>query len=106
MNKRVIIITIQIFVCAFCFAQSKKIDSLKKVLPSLSNTARVDCLNQLGSTYQDIQTDSALFYSNQALNESNSIQYAEGVSEASFAIGLSSGERGDYKTAEQNFRLS
>jgi two-component system, NarL family, sensor histidine kinase UhpB len=67
---------------------------------------RINCLNALGKIYQQIQTDSALFYSYLALNEAQAKQYTKGKADASFIIAISYAERGDYKSAEQNYRLS
>src|SRR3954452_5891460 len=51
-NKlRVIVIACSLFISSSTFAQREKIDSLKKVLPSLHDSARVDCLNELSGTY-------------------------------------------------------
>jgi len=46
-SKKILIPVIRIFFCAVCFSQTGKIDSLKKNLPSLHDTALVDCLNAL-----------------------------------------------------------
>ncbi len=34
-----------------CFAYRENIDSLKKILPSLRDSAKVDCLNELSGIY-------------------------------------------------------
>ncbi len=66
-------------------AQTKIIDSLKKVLPSLKDTARIDCLNELGSEFSDRywskskyqQTDTAYIYTMLAMNESQAFALQE-----------------------------
>jgi tetratricopeptide (TPR) repeat protein len=105
-KRHVIVIVLSFLFRINAFTQQEKIDSLTKLLPLLRDSARVDCLNKLGAIYQETQTDSALFYSYKALSESNNIQYAKGVSEAFFVIGLSFGQRADYRSAEKNLRLS
>ena len=50
-TKKILFLFAQIFFCVVCFAQREKIDSLKKILPSLHDSARVDCLNELSETY-------------------------------------------------------
>jgi hypothetical protein len=77
-----------IFLC-FClqfqtgFSQTKTIDSLKKVLPSLHDTARIECLNELSIQYRDIHNqDSALYYANISYEESKKINYVHGLAEA------------------------
>src|SRR4051812_20917711 len=49
--KQIAIFITQILLCVVCFAQREKIDSLKKILPSLHDSARVDCLNELSAAY-------------------------------------------------------
>ena len=41
----------QVFLATICFGQSNNVDSLRKVLPTLKDTARVDCLNNLAIHY-------------------------------------------------------
>ncbi len=66
-----------------------KIDSLKKILPSLKDTARIDCLNALSQGYIGVKTDSAKLYGLQALKEANNINYTYGQGKAYFRIALS-----------------
>ena len=78
-----ILISITQVLCVACFAQTPTIDSLKKILPSLKGTARIDCLNELGAEFSDRywskskyqQTDTALLYTLQAQNESQKLKY-------------------------------
>lgn len=88
--------------------QSRQIDSLKKVLPLLKDTARIDCLNELGfefssrhlseSKYE--QTDTALLYTLQAQHESQRLNYSRGIGEAFQNRGTIEEGRGDFKSAE------
>jgi hypothetical protein len=50
-TKQILILITQIFFCVVCFAQREKIDSLKKVLPTLKDSARINCLNTLSNAY-------------------------------------------------------
>jgi len=81
----------QFFFCTVCFAQTKqmkqenrlRIDSLKKVLPSLRDSARVDCLNALFLPYKRIGVnDSAVYYITKAHDEAIHINYIKGIAEA------------------------
>lgn len=54
-----------------CSAQQERIDSLKKVLPSLYDSARVDCLNTLSGIYIKFIRDT-LGYCHRPLCESTS----------------------------------
>jgi hypothetical protein len=47
---RVIVILLSLLLAHVAFAQREKIDSLKKELPSLHDSARVDCLNELSGS--------------------------------------------------------
>ena len=59
------------------------IDSLKRLLPFLKDTARINCLNELGFEFSDRywskskyqQTDTAYMYTLQALSESQQLHY-------------------------------
>ena len=51
LEKKISIIVLQIFFCTIALSQREKIDSLKKTLPSLHDSARVDCLNALCEAY-------------------------------------------------------
>ena len=76
--------TILIFVLAsFTTAFSQNIDSLKKVLPSLHDSARVDCLNELAINFVfRFEKDSAEYYSALALEEAKNLNYIHGIAES------------------------
>lgn len=65
---------------------SLKIDSLKKLLPSLKGTDRVNCMTLTCEYYSDIASspgikayDSIRYYGNKILNESKVIGYKKGI---------------------------
>jgi sensor histidine kinase YesM len=63
-----------------CFTQDNKIDSLNRILPTLHDTAKVDCLNNL--TYQYIlaeKKDAADFFADKAQAAAKQINYANGI---------------------------
>ncbi len=81
----IIIFTHAVFVPAL----SQNIDSLKKVLPSLHDSARVDCLNELcglfgrgDSFLKSALPDSMKYYAAFAYEESKKINYIHGIAEA------------------------
>ncbi|MEJ7680843.1 MAG: tetratricopeptide repeat protein [Segetibacter sp.] len=80
--KQIAFITTQIFLCTVCFAQREKIDSLKKALPSLKDSARVDCLNELSGIYLKSYNDTARYYSAEAYEEASKVNYIHGIAEA------------------------
>jgi tetratricopeptide (TPR) repeat protein len=60
------------------FAQRTKIDSLKRVLPSLKDSTEVDCLNILSLAYSYLNTDTAKYYAKKAYTEASAINYLRG----------------------------
>ena len=61
--------------------QTHRIDSLKKMLPGLSNRELVNCLNTLGQEFNFyfIHSDSALKYATLAYDKAAAIQYNSGI---------------------------
>jgi len=71
---------LQILCCTICFAQREKIDSLRKVLTSLQDTAEIDCLNSLSYEYIIAEKkDSAEHYATLAYEEAKKIDYIHGI---------------------------
>jgi len=70
-----------LFVCRPCFAQLDKIDSLKKVLPTLQDTARIDCLGEIAVYYvlENSGKDSSDYYIGEEYKESKKINYLHGI---------------------------
>jgi sensor histidine kinase YesM len=85
---------LQFFLMIICFfffnlskAQQKQIDSLKKVLPSLNDTARINCLIQLCGEYCNIpQKDSIGFYAKYSYSEAKKIGDFHGLAKSAAAI--------------------
>jgi tetratricopeptide (TPR) repeat protein len=87
-SKKVCLVPI-LSACLFSnsgISQTKTIDSLKKILPSLKDTARIECLASIGHYYTyDLDTfnnDSSVYYLNLIYQESKKINYAHGIAEA------------------------
>ena len=107
-----ILISITQVLCVVCFAQTPTIDSLKKILPSLKGTARIDCLNELGAEFSDRywskskyqQTDTALLYTLQAQNESQKLNYGRGIAKVFQNLGTIEEEHANFITAENYVR--
>ncbi len=60
----------------------QKIDSLKKSLRILRDTARIDCLNAFCLPYIRLRNDSVKYYAVVAYEEANKINYIHGMAEA------------------------
>jgi len=68
---------------SICFAQREEIDSLKKILPALKDSSRIDCMNAL--SYQYIRLlirDSAEYFQQKSYLESKSLNYIHGIAES------------------------
>lgn len=64
-------------------AQQEEIDSLRKVLPALKDTAIIDCFNQISHEYIELdKKDSAAYYAALACAEAKQSNYIHGVAEA------------------------
>lgn len=61
-----------------CWAQQERIDSLKKILPALHHSARVDCLNELTGAYLKSNIDTAEYYAGLAYAEAKKNNYIHG----------------------------
>ena len=68
---------------SICFAQREEIHSLKKILPALKDSSRIDCMNAL--SYQYIRLlirDSAEYFQQKSYLESKSLNYIHGIAES------------------------
>jgi len=78
-------------------AQQNKIDNPHQLLAfAKEDTAQIDLLNQLSSSFTDSRPDSALIYANQALEFSRKIGYAKGEIGALLFIGNAMLTTGNY----------
>ena len=65
------------------------IDSLKKVLALLRDSAKVDCLNELTRSYSEArQWDSAMVMVKHAYNDASAINYIKGLGDADLQYGV------------------
>jgi hypothetical protein len=93
-------------------AQTREIDSLKKILPDLDGTARIDCLNELGAEYADRywtksqyrQTDTGLLYTIQARNEAAQLHYLPGIGKADLNMSIIEEEHNNLVVAANYLR--
>ena len=107
------------FITVFIFlhdvsAQDAAIDSLKKILPQLRDTARVGCLNRISAAYTKFlmweacykQLDSARSYALLAREEGIALNYLRGVALAYANLGELECEGGRFKKAEPFLKKS
>jgi tetratricopeptide (TPR) repeat protein len=96
-------------------SQIHRIDSLAKLLPSLKDSSRIDCLNKLSveyyinalsETFINVNTDTAIYFASRAYDEGIKINYTKGVAEALQNLGEIARDRGNFSMAENYFRKS
>lgn len=92
------------FFCTICLGQSGELDSLKRMLPTLHDSARIPCITKIWVHYMhgNSNRDSAVFYSNLCYEESKKINYVHGIAQsftqkAFIALNLD----GDFSRAHQ-----
>ena len=68
---------------SICFAQREEIDSLKKILPALKDSSRIDCMNALSFQYiRLLIRDSSEYFQEQSYLESKKLNYIHGIAES------------------------
>ena len=104
-----------LWIPSICFSQSTRMDHFKKRIPALKDSIKIDYLNKLSAeyylnvlseTYVNVQTDSAIWYANQAYYEAVNLHYHKGVAEALQNLGAIARYRNDFSTAENYLRRS
>jgi len=104
------------FMCMLVYvsAQQNKIDSLKKKLPLLHDSAKVDCMLKISFSYGhfdddsdhvfwQVNTDSAVVYASKAMKEAKELRYLRGMANAFENLGeMASVE--NYEDGEKYFR--
>lgn len=91
---------------------SLRIDSLKKILPSLKDTARINCLNMLCEAYEYFtpaggvkeMTDNVSTYASQAENESMKIGYKKGQAYSLLHLAWVKKTNKNFTAAENNVK--
>ena len=73
----------QFLLCTVCFAQDDNLDSLKKTLSTLHDTARIPCIVKIWVHYMhNPNKDSAVFYSNLCYEESKKFNSTNGIAQS------------------------
>jgi tetratricopeptide (TPR) repeat protein len=103
LSKNIKLFLMQFFFCMACFAQREKIDSLKKVLPALKDSARIDCLNALSNAHIYHAADSAEMFAHNALNEAEKINYKKGMAAAWLNLAWAGGLAGGNLMTMENY---
>src|SRR5690349_8979592 len=106
--KQILFFIAQIFLCAVCFAQSEKIDSLKKLLDTETkeDTTRADRLLHLSASYIYDKPDSGIYYATKALQLSEKLGYKRCEGRANVHLGEAYWIFGDYAVSMQYYLLA
>ena len=80
--KYITVFIVPILMSLVCLPQREKIDSLQKILPSLHDSARTDCLNALSTAYLEVNRDSMSYYAESAYADALKIIYIRGIAQA------------------------
>ena len=101
--KQILCFIAQIFLCAVCFAQSEKIDSLKELLDTETkeDTTRADRLFYLSNSYIYDNPDSGIYYADSALRLSRKLGYTIREAWANYNLGEAYWVLGDYALSIQ-----
>jgi hypothetical protein len=109
--KKIIIALVSTLLVTTVFAQdhpnTKKIDSLKKLLPSKQGLSRIDCLNALSEEYwwpPKVLPDSISCWAIVAFHESSKIDYPLGMATSVMHLGVAEIYRKNFLTAEKYLR--
>jgi tetratricopeptide (TPR) repeat protein len=88
MKQRFLIFTFLLPVFLFC--QTPHIDSLRKKLTLLKDSARIDCINELGLQFIELSVkDSAAYYEKSAYDQSATLHYNHGLAVSTYLMGTS-----------------
>ena len=76
LTKKTLAIIILLITCITSFAQNRNINSLKNIIAKTKeDTIKIQTYIDLSYEYKNINLDTALFYSDLALNKSFNINY-------------------------------
>ena len=106
MNKKTLakylfLVIMQFLLGVDCLGQGERVDSLKKLLPTLKDTSLVNCLNELCSSYIETHTDSALLFASRAILEAERINYINGKALTYHNLGFNERIVGTYPAMEE-----
>ncbi|HEY6160427.1 MAG TPA: tetratricopeptide repeat protein [Bacteroidia bacterium] len=87
------------FVPVIAITAQDKADSLEKLLPGTSDTARLHLLLRIGRAYNNVNPTTASSYYSQALELALTLSDSDGVKSSQRGLGLSTFLRGDYLQA-------
>lgn len=86
-------------------AQNAEIDSLRRLLQTAKDTARINILNDISCSFYHENNDSIIAYANQAYKESKQISYLKGLSVSLVRSRVYAQIKGDPKAIEYYLNL-
>jgi tetratricopeptide (TPR) repeat protein len=87
------------------FSQQREIDSLKQLLPTVSDTGRVVVLNKLAYRILFSDPKQAEVYSREAISLADDLNFLKGVADGYKVVGISFDIRGQYDNAIEAYTL-
>lgn len=103
MKPRLLIFLLAISTCFGSIAQSKKLDSLYKLLSVTTNTrSKVDISNYIASEIRSTNADSALALAEKALSLAIKEDYEFGEGTSYLCMALANGVKGRYELSHEN----
>ncbi len=96
---------IVILCCSFFGVSSNPVDSLRLLLQAknISDTTRVNILNDIADIFEERAVDSCVFYGKKGLELARSVNYLKGCGKAYNSIGSYYNGKGEYRLALTNF---
>ncbi len=96
-----------LFLCCFCFAQNRKIDSLNRLISrAASDTQRINLTVEKIRVLTSDNLDSSIALANRTIEEAERIHYKQGEASARIALANNYCFTGNYSAANENLTLS
>ena len=107
LTKKTLAIIILLITCITSFAQNRNINSLKNIIAKTKeDTIKIQTYIDLSYEYKNINLDTALFYSDLALNKSFNINYKKGIADSYKQKGAITIYLNNYKLADSLFNIA
>ncbi|MBC7865004.1 MAG: tetratricopeptide repeat protein [Bacteroidia bacterium] len=105
--KTIFFIILFSYISCNCFAQSKKIDSLRSVLKNTKqDTVQVKTMNALAWEFKNIKPDTSIVIGNEALKLSTKLLWTKGIAKTEQQLGWFTFLLGDYGGAITHYEKS
>jgi len=100
------IILLSFVLCSNAYSQTHVSDSLRKLIPSLKDTAQVNALNLLAKEIYRSNLVEAMAFATRAKKISEKLNYSKGIATAHDRLGRIFSEKGELDTAKKEFEVA